>query len=88
MIRCGSGGAQHRHLTVCRVDLHVHPLSARVGIDMKTYPNQNGEQFGQERNEPAPGHSFERPSLVRSFTPMQRGTSTLASCASGCASEI
>jgi hypothetical protein len=44
MIR-GGVGAQLRHLTVRRVDLHVHLLSARVGIVMKTYWRPNGECF-------------------------------------------
>jgi hypothetical protein len=33
----GDGGARHRHLTVRRVDLHVHLLGVRVGAVMKTY---------------------------------------------------
>jgi hypothetical protein len=51
MVR-GGVGAQLQHLTA-RMDLHVHLLSARVGIDMKTYWRPNDEALGQERNEHA-----------------------------------
>jgi len=52
MIR-GGVGAQIRHLMVSRVDVHVHLLSARVGVVMKTYWRLNGESFKLERNERA-----------------------------------
>jgi hypothetical protein len=60
MIR-GGVGAQLRHLTVRRVDVHVHLLSARVGIDMKTYWRRNGENFQQERNERASPFTVREP---------------------------
>jgi hypothetical protein len=50
----GGAGAQHRHLTVRRTDLHVHLLSARVGVVIKTYRRHNGERFEEKRNERAP----------------------------------
>jgi hypothetical protein len=48
----GGVGAQLQHLTA-RMVFHVHLLSARVGVVMKTYWRPNDETFGQERNEPA-----------------------------------
>lgn len=48
----GGVGAQLQHLTA-RMVFHVHLLSARVGVAMKTYWRPNDETFGQERNEPA-----------------------------------
>jgi len=59
----GGVGAQIQHQTVGRVDVHVHLLSARVGIDMKTYRRLNGESFEPERNERA------RPLIVRAVSP-------------------
>ena len=75
MIRCGSGGAQHGHLTVRRMGIHVHLLSARVGAAMKTYLYENGETFERERNEPAPRSIVELLRYVRSFRRMHQGTS-------------
>src|SRR5271155_5132033 len=47
----GPGSAQHRHLTVCRMDLHVHLLQNSREVVMKTYRRLNGEHCTQERNE-------------------------------------
>jgi hypothetical protein len=49
---------------------HVHLLSARVGIVMKTYRRANGENFEQERNECA-SPLIVRPS--RAFDEVTRG---------------
>jgi hypothetical protein len=77
MIRCGSGGAQHGHLTVRRMGIHVHLLSARVGAVMKTYLYENGETFERERNEPAPRSIVELLRYVRSFRWMPKEPRTL-----------
>ncbi len=60
IIRGGAVGAQHRHLSLRRLDLHVHLLSARVEVVMETYRRKNGERFEPERNERAPHSIVER----------------------------
>jgi hypothetical protein len=85
----GTSGAQHRLVTVRRVDLHVHLLSARVGFIMKTYRHENGECFERKRNESAPqsvcgvgetgptlGSSHRSLATVREVTPRRRSRPT------------
>jgi hypothetical protein len=42
----GGVGAHLLHLTVRPMGLHVHLLSARFGMVIKTYGRLNGEGFG------------------------------------------